>query len=154
MIIEYRNKRMLRTTAVAGLFLLAACAARVETHGNLPDPELLQEIKIGENTRDDVSLLLGTPSTKGVFGQETWLYISDRTETVAFFEPEVVERKVVVLQFDDSGVVSTMETVDLSAGQNIELVDRETPTRGNELTILEQVMGNLGRFNKEGERNR
>ena len=33
----------------------------------------------------------------------------------------------------------------LDDGQDVAMSDRETPTRGRELTILEQLLGNVGR---------
>ena len=31
------------------------------------------------------------------------------------------------------------------------MVDRETPTSGNEMSVLEQFLGNIGRFNPTDE---
>ena len=36
-------------------------------------------------------------------------------------------------------------------GRTIAYVDRTTPTEGNELTLIQQLLGNLGRFNPEGD---
>lgn len=132
---------------VSGALVLGACESRVDSRGNLPDPELLASIEPGQMSRDDVSLLLGSPSSVAMFENETWFYISQRTETFAFFEPEVQERKVIIVQFDDAGVLKTVETRGLEQGQLIEPVERETPTLGNELTLFQQFFGNLGRFN-------
>jgi len=52
------------------------------------------------------------------------------------------------VRFDDKGVVSSIEALGLEDGRNVELVERATPTAGNEMTILEQVLGNMGKFNK------
>ncbi len=76
-----------------------ACSARLDTRGNLPDPKLLAEIRPGELAREDVMDLLGSPSSVTPFGSDTWYYISKRTETFAFFAPEVTERKIVVVKF-------------------------------------------------------
>ncbi len=126
----------------------AACESRLDTRGNLPDPERLAEIRAGQHTREEVSEILGSPSSVAVFDQETWYYISKRTETVAFFEPEVNQRQVIILRFDDQGVVTEVTSLGLEDGHVIEPVDRVTPTAGNELTLIEQLVGNLGRFNK------
>lgn len=39
--------------------------------------------------------------------------------------------------------------MDKSAGREIDIVDRETPTPGKDETILQQMLGNLGRFKNE-----
>lgn len=133
---------------VVGLAVaLSACASRITTRGNLPDPDRLAEIQLGQHSRDQVAEILGTPSSTAVFDQETWYYVSERTATFAFFEPRVTRRKVVVLRFDEKGVVSDISTLGLKDGRLVKPVERETPTVGNELTFMDQLLGNLGRFN-------
>ncbi len=129
--------------------LLTACESRIETRGNLPDPDLLETVQSSEHSRDQVAQLLGSPSTTAMFENETWFYISERRETFAFFEPEVLERKVVIIQFDKTGILTTVAEVGLEDGRIIEPVERETPTLGNDLNAIEQMLGNIGRFNKD-----
>lgn len=143
-----RSSQFFRVLAVVGLAVaLSACASRITTRGNLPDPDRLAEIQLGQHSRDQVAEILGTPSSTAVFDQETWYYVSERTATFAFFEPRVTRRKVVVLRFDEKGVVSDISTLGLKDGRIVKPVERETPTVGNELTFMDQLLGNLGRFN-------
>ena len=130
---------------------LSACTPSLQVHGNELDPELLAEIRAGESTQDDVIDLLGSPSSVAMFDGESWFYISERTEKTAFFSPEIKERKVVVFRFDGDGIVSDIESRGLESARAIQPVDRETPTAGNEVTILEQLIGNFGRYNTEDE---
>lgn len=126
----------------------AACESRLDTRGNLLDPNRLAEIKTGQHTRDEVAEILGSPSSIAAFDKETWYYISKRTETFAFFEPDVSDRQVVILRFDSQGVVTEVTSLGLKDGHVVQPVDRVTPTAGNEITIIKQLIGNLGRFNK------
>ena len=130
---------------------VVACSPRIDSRGNLPDPDKLAEIRPGKHSRGDVAEILGSPSSIAVFDQETWYYISKRTEALAFFEPKVAERQVVIVHFDKKGVVSGVETVGLEQGRAVEPVERKTPTAGAELTIMQQLLGNMGRFNKRKE---
>jgi outer membrane protein assembly factor BamE (lipoprotein component of BamABCDE complex) len=150
------NKRRLRnrTRVAIGVTLLAglaaACAPETNTHGVLPDKALISEIKPGVSSREDVTRILGTPSTVAAFDKETWYYIGARTEQVAFFQPDVLEHKVLVVHFDKAGKVEDVRDVDATKAPSVEFVDRVTPTRGRELTILQQLIGNVGRFNNKG----
>lgn len=128
-------------SALAVVVAVSACTPRVDPRGNLPDAERLAEIVPGEHSRDEVSEILGTPSTIGNFDGETWLYISEQTETLAFFERTLKERQVVILRFDAEGIVKSIETIDATAGKDFEPVDRETPTEGNRITVMEQLLG-------------
>ncbi len=140
-----KPSRLLFSVAIVGL--LVACTPKIDVRGNLLDPERLSEVVPGEITRNEVEEILGTPSSKAVFDKETWLYVSQRTETLAFFEPEVKERSVVIVKFDKKGVVSKIETLTAENGKKIQPIDRVTPTTGNELKLIDQMFGNLGRFN-------
>ena len=125
---------------------LSACESRKNTRGNLLDPERVEDIRPGELNRDEVVEILGSPSSITPFGSDTWYYISQRTESYAFFTPKVLERQIVVVSFDKKGKVTKVDTVGLEQGREIIPVARKTPTHGNKLTVLEQLIGNLGRF--------
>ncbi len=129
------------------LAVVAACSPRVDNRGHHIDPEVLAEIRPGMSTREDVLYLLGSPSTVSSFQGPVWYYIGQRTEKLAFFKPDVTERQVVEVVFNDSDRVSEMRMIGLEEGQEVELVERETPTEGRDMTILQQFLGNLGRFN-------
>lgn len=132
--------------AVFLLSALAACAPRINSHGNLPDPDLLAEVEVGEVTKSDVVEILGSPSSVAPFDKDIWYYVSEKTETVAFFEPEIVQRNVIVIHFDKRGIVSALKTLGLEEARHVEMVKRKTPTAGNELGLLRQLFGNIGRF--------
>ena len=135
--------------AAAVSLAATACTPTVDQRGNLPHPELVAQIKPGKSTRDDVATILGSPSTTMNYGGESWHYISARTETTAFFRPETIERKVLSITFDQNGVVRDVATKGLEDGQEVETVDRVTPTAGKEMSIVEQLLGNVGRFSKD-----
>lgn len=127
---------------------LAGCTPIVSTHGQTPDPDVLAEIEPGRSSRTTVEEKLGTPSTRGVFDPNVWYYMSEKTETVAFFAPELIERKIVAIQFDEGGMVKDIVTYTENDKKEVDLVSRVTPTAGNEISVIQQLFGNLGRFNR------
>ena len=48
------------------------------------------------------------------------------------------------IQFGEDGKVTELRNYGLEDGQVVALVDRETPSRGKELSFLQQVFGNIG----------
>jgi outer membrane protein assembly factor BamE (lipoprotein component of BamABCDE complex) len=54
-----------------------------------------------------------------------------------------------LIKFSKDGKVIEVDEVSLEQGREIKHVERKTPTHGNELTVLEQLIGNLGRFKKK-----
>jgi outer membrane protein assembly factor BamE (lipoprotein component of BamABCDE complex) len=139
--------RLLKGLCVSALALsFAACSGREDSRGVQIDPEILAEITPGEHSREEVAEILGSPSSTALFDRETWYYISEHTETLAFFAPEVSERKIIVLTFDAEGVVADLKVLGKEDGRSFSTVDRETPSVGKELTFLDQIFGNLGRY--------
>ena len=132
--------------AIVFVGLLAGCSPTLTNHGNIPEPELLESIRIGGSNREQIVAMLGNPSAVATFDQESWYYVGSRTSQIAFLEPEILERKVVVIRFDKQGIVQQVERLEKQDGRDIQIVDRKTPTRGKELTILEQLIGNIGKF--------
>ena len=130
--------------------LTAACTAQLDTHGDHIEADRLAQIRPGAQTREDIAQLLGSPSSTSVFDDERWYYISDIVETRSIFDREVKERQVVTIRFNREGVVSEVDDFGLERGREIELVERETPSFGESVNIINQVMGNLGRFNNAG----
>jgi len=147
--------RKIPLCAALGLALvgsgLAACAPTVDQRGNLPEPDKLAGIRPGATTKDEVAKILGTPSSTAVFDNKTWYYISRRTKQVAFFDPDVVDQQVYIVNFDERGVVKAVDHKELKDGLEIEPVPGATPAPGRELTILEQVIDNVGLLNKTGD---
>jgi outer membrane protein assembly factor BamE (lipoprotein component of BamABCDE complex) len=129
-----------------GAVILSDCTPVYDTHGNLPDPDSVLQIQPGVDDRRQVAELLGSPSSVATFNAKTWYYISKRTKTVSFLDPVVLDQEVLAIKFDNTGVVSDMRIYGLENARQITPDPNVTPTSGKELTILQQLLGNIGRF--------
>jgi outer membrane protein assembly factor BamE (lipoprotein component of BamABCDE complex) len=130
-----------------GLTLLGACAPIIQQEGNVPDPDQVVQINPGVDDKNRVTQVLGSPSTVSAFQDRTWYYISRRTEQHAFLDPDVVEQEVLAITFNDQNIVDDMKIYGLENGRMVAMNDKVTPTFGNDLTLMQQLLGNLGRFN-------
>ena len=142
----------LRRTALAiGISLaVAACGPVTATRGNLVDNDRLDQIQVGQSNANDIFALLGTPTSVSTFDSRTWYYIGERTEQVAFFDPNITERRVLMIRFDEVGTVTELAELGPEDAIEVDPVGRETPTLGRQITILEQLLGNVGRFTEGG----
>lgn len=151
-----RPTTSLRTTLMAGILglgvLLGGCQSKILQHGNVPDEDQVVQIQPGQDDKNRVEQLLGSPSTTGSFGEDVWYYVSTRTSQTAFFEPDTIDQGVLAISFDTGGIVQDMKVYDQADGRLVAMIDRTTPTHGNELTIIQQLLGNLGRFNPQGDK--
>lgn len=141
-----------RLALVLGSALLlqsaAACVPAVrDARGYILNERAVSGITPGRDTRDTVLIALGTPTAVGTFHVNSWYYIGAQTETVAYKVPEVIDQQVVAITFTERGVVEDVQRYTLADAMKINPIDRETPTRGREIGVMEQLLGNIGRFN-------
>ena len=139
-----RGRRVLLGCVLAAA-LAAGCTPRLHVEGHVYDPDMLAEIEPGVQTRAEVAQLLGTPSAVATFDDRRWYYISRRTETTAFYDPELIEQQITVIDFDENGVVAQVASLTDDEAREIDPVAEESPTRGRTIGLLEQLIGNLGR---------
>jgi len=142
--------KQIQCVTIAILVLLGGCATKVDSGGYVADGDIKSKVTVGKTSKDEVTNLLGSPSSQSSFGNESWYYITNRKEAFAFMKPEVVQQDVTRIEFDKAGVVSKIENYDKDSGEEIDIAKRETPTEGHTLGFFEQALGNLGRFNKPG----
>jgi outer membrane protein assembly factor BamE (lipoprotein component of BamABCDE complex) len=138
---------MLGITLALGL-AVSGCQPVTNNHGFLPEPDVIGRIQPGTTTRAEVTEMLGTPTTVAAFDDNTWLYINRRTEQqFQFMRPTLVEQTVLAITFDRSGRVAQMRRMGEQDGADVEFIARATPSQGKELSLWDQIVGNIGRFN-------
>ena len=140
------------STRIAMVSLLAfgvsACTQFEDNTGVIAQDRDIARLTPGESRKEDVAAMLGGPSTIGTFDDSRWYYIGARATRLAFFDPNVEEQRVVVVEFEDDGVLRRIRKLDENDGRTIDPVNRETPTAGAELTFIQQLLGNLGKYNE------
>ncbi len=131
-----------------GLLMLSACSPLKTTHGNLISDTRFAQVQTEQTTRYELRQMWGPPSAVAPFsGGDRWYYIGQKTETMGVFKQETVEQKIIQVDFDKGGTVMRVEKLDASAMTEVEPSKRKTSTAGKDFTILQQFIGNLGRFN-------
>lgn len=132
--------------AVVVLLSVSACTPIVAKHGNLLEDSQIAQIELGKSTRSDVLHVLGSPTTQSTFNPDIWYYIGQITEKRGILDQEIKKERIFEVTFNKDGILQSVE--DKSGHRNDIPYDRsKTPTNGNELTILQQLLGNMGRFN-------
>ncbi len=123
-----------------------ACTPVVAQRGNLLQDHQVSEVKVGESSRSDVLRILGSPTTQSTFNEDIWYYLGQETEKRGILDHEVVNERIFVVSFNEEGIVQTISEED-SERLDIPYSKSKTPTHGNNLTFMQQLLGNLGRFN-------
>ena len=104
----------------------------------------------GTSTRADVTALIGTPTARATFDDNTWIYISEVTRPQIARTQGVLSQDVVVLGFNDQGVLQDVKRLNQDDALPVTVVARSTPSPGTEASFLQQLFGNIGRFNALG----
>lgn len=133
--------------ALGLLTLLSACGPTIVNHGYRLDETRLEQIKPGISTREDVLGVMGSPSSVSSFQDTSWYYISQRSEKKVWTQDEILQQDVVIVTFDEAGMVRDVGRRDLAQAEAIRPNSDKTVTTGNSLTLVQEFFGNLGRFN-------
>ena len=128
-------------------FVVTGCIENKDQRGHMIDATEIEHLTPGVSRKTDVTQLLGSPSASSQFGEDTWYYVSRISSQVAFYDPKLQEQTVVAITFNDKDVVKTIDQYAANDARNIAYVKDETPTEGHAIGVMEQLLGNLGRFN-------
>jgi len=132
--------------AAAIALVLAGCAPTFRNHGYVPPEEDLQELVIGIDTRATVEDLVGPPTAGGVLEDGDYFYVRSRVRTFGPRKPQIVDRQVLAISFDEDGVLQNIERFGLEAGRVVTLSRRVTDSGVTDTTFLRQLLGNIGRI--------
>ena len=142
------QKKSLTIFCLLTLTAASACTPVASQHGNLLQDYQIEEVNVGQHTRSDVLRILGSPTTQSTFNPNIWYYIGQETEKYGILDHEIKNERILAVTFNDKGIVDSVAPMD-GERQNIPYARTKTPTHGNELTLMQQLLGNLGRFNAQ-----
>lgn len=124
---------------------LTACVSTRAQHGYVPERgELALQAEPGIDTKESVLARYGEPSVRPAMFDDVWYYVSTASNSRAFYKTETTRREVTAFAFADDGHVFEVATFGLDEGRPVNIVSRTTPTRGKELSFLEQLIGGVG----------
>lgn len=132
---------------------LGGCTSRKFVRGYMADEEIISSIKPQVDTHDSVKEMLGSPSSVGTFDNDSWYYYSKKSESLAFFKEKITDLSIIAVRFDTDGYVTIVDRYSLDNRNNVEPVDKTTRTHGRELSFIQELFGNIGRFGAGGPSN-
>jgi outer membrane protein assembly factor BamE (lipoprotein component of BamABCDE complex) len=128
----------------------SGCSRIKDLKGYVVDTEKVALVTAGTDNKASVQKTLGRPTMVSEFDAKTWYYVSRSTEQLAFMKPKPKEQQIIVVRFDDKGNVTKIEKMGLEQVAKVDPSGDKTPTRGKDISALEQIMGNVGRFSPAG----
>ena len=138
-------KQIIHTIIILNLFIIiTSCVNKKIVNGQLPDGEMLSKLRLNEDNKQVIDQLLGSPSFKGEFGDNSYYYFSTISDKIAFLETDLIEQKIIQLKFDDKNILSKVYLFEKNDSKEILMSSNFTKTTGREISILEQMISNFG----------
>mgnify|MGYP003289423893 CR=1 FL=1 len=143
-------KKLIYTSLFSSIILLNACGLETYQSGDLPSNQRLSMVQPGM-PQEKVLDLLGSPIFENKIGSDSfYIYFKSKKENRAFFHPKEIERDVYVISFTPDKNVRTIRHLTLQDGNNVAFDEAYTQVTGKELSVMEQLVKNFGRYDAGG----
>ena len=83
------KKTYIFTISLSFFLLLCSCISQKLVHGNLPDAQLVSLLDVGKDNKDSTKKILGEPTFKGIFGDNSHYYVGTVNSKIAFMKPKL-----------------------------------------------------------------
>ena len=121
--------------------VLISCTTNIKNHGYIPSKSDLETLEIGKDTKQSVSKKIGFPATAGLEG--AYYYVRSTFNAPGFKSAQLIDRKVVVLSFDQRSKLKNIETFNVDNGNFVRLDYRVTETGLDNKNMLQQIIGSI-----------
>ena len=129
--------------------LLPSCAPISRVSGYVPSETEMSELRIGFSTKEEVISKLGEPLNSRNSQPNFLLYVQKRVETVAFLRPQIDDRKVAKLTFDDNSLLIRIDIYNTVTENHFDMDQNIVASEGRKLSFWQQMFGNIGNFSSE-----
>ena len=129
------------------LLTLTGCQS-VEMRGQFVSDQAISEINSEKPDKQEVANLLGTPTFVPDYTANTWYYVQRSMTSRAWFNPKVVQQRIVKVSFDSNGKLLEAVLLEGSHNEQISSLGDYTKTHGTEKSGIQKFVKNIGRFNK------
>ncbi len=143
-------RAILLTVPLTGCGIVTLWDPTHARRGEIVDQDALKQLVPGTSSRADATSLLGSPTARATFDDNTWIYISQITSTRIGRTPGVTQQKVIALTFDPKGTLTRIRQLDKKDGKQIAMASGATPSPGSDASFMQQLLGNVGKFTPAG----
>ena len=143
-------KKLIYSSFLSSVILLNSCGLETYQSGDLPSQQTLNMIQAGM-PQEKVIDLIGKPIFENKIGSDSfYIYFKSKKENRAFYHPEEIERDVYVISFNQDKSVRSIRHLTLQDGHDVAYDPAHTQVTGKELSVLEQLVKNFGRYDAGG----
>ena len=125
-------------------FVLNACSGIKSNNGYMTVTERIDQLKVNVTTPMSAKSKLGEPALVLGSREPIFIYSSQITDRILFFEPKVVSRDILVLYFNKKKRLKKIDRFNKNDGKYIDINTSTTKLKDEEKSLLAAIFSNVG----------
>ena len=125
-------------------FFLNACSGIKSNNGYMPVSDKIDQLKVNVTTSMSAKSELGEPALVLGSREPIFIYSSQITDRILFFEPKVVSRDILVLYFNKKKRLKKLDRFNKNDGKYVDINTDSTRLRNEEKSLLAAMFSNVG----------
>ena len=125
-------------------FVLNACSGIKSNNGYMPVTDKIDQLKVNVTTPMSAKSKLGEPALVLGSREPIFIYSSQITDRILFFEPKVVSRDILVLYFNKKKRLKKLDRFNKNDGKYVDINMESTTLRDEEKSLLAAIFSNVG----------
>ena len=129
---------------ISAYFFLSACSGIKNNNGYMPVEDNIMQLKLNVTSSSSARLKLGEPALILGNREPIFIYASQVTNRVLFFEPKVISRNVLVLYFNKNKRLKKLNRFNLKDGKSFALNTDATNLNAEQRSLVATLFSNFG----------
>ena len=125
-------------------FFLNSCSGIKSNNGYMPVSDKVDQLKVNVTTSLSARSELGEPALVLGSREPIFIYSSQITDRILFFEPKVVSRDILVLYFNKKKRLKKLDKFNKSDGKYSDINPGTTKLKEKEKSLLAAIFSNVG----------
>ena len=129
---------------VLACFFLNTCSGIKSNNGYMPVQDNVNQLKVNKTSLSFVKSRLGEPALILGNKEPIFIYSSQVTNRILFFEPKVISRDVLVLYFNKKKKLKKLEKFNLKDGKSFQMNTDTTDLSADQRSLIATLFSNIG----------
>ena len=129
---------------VLACFFLNTCSGIKVNNGYIPVQDSIDQLKVKKTSLSFAKSRLGEPALILGNQEPIFIYSSQVTNRILFFEPKVISRDVLVLYFNKKKKLKKLEKFNLKDGKSFQMNTDTTSLSAEQRSLIAALFSNIG----------
>ena len=129
------------------IFFSACNLKKVEKHhGVYALDQKQKKLKLNKSNKNDILLILGSPSTKSNFDEDMWFYIERKKGNLSlkdFAKEKVIANNVLIIEFNNRGILTNKEFLNIEKMNNLAFSNKITESNYKTNTFIYDFLSSM-----------